>query len=137
MKEISDKGRPSRTTRDSFVEVLKSLIDGVDHIGSLNDWIEHALDTSIWIRIVQKIVHAKRGDFNYIFFENNNDNEGRNTDNNNSSETPRISTSTRVKYGVSVKCKTSPNRIIDMPSNVTKHKHCRFYVDGRRITQRK
>ena len=37
-------GRPFRTTKDSFADGIRLLIDDIDRGGTLNDWLEHALE---------------------------------------------------------------------------------------------
>ena len=80
--------RPFKTTRDSFADGLRFLIDDVDHRGNLDDYLQHELDKSIWHRILNNRICAEFGDFNCRFFEHDKgDNAG------DCSETPRKNTS--------------------------------------------
>ena len=94
--------RTFRTTRDSFVEGLRLVIDDIYHRGNLNDWLKHALDKSSWNRILKKIILVEHSDFNCRDYDYDNVNENRfnNVDINNNRKNLRINTSTHVNDDV-------------------------------------
>ena len=137
-----NRERPLRTVRDSLMEGLRKLIDDVDRRGNLNDGIVNALDKSKWAAIVKKIIRVNRNAFNCGVSEHDSSNEsGYNNDDNNgingSSANLRRNTPIQSNDNVEDKCKTSSNRIIEMPVNASRRQALQILRCATRLTIRR